>query len=199
MSPRRTGRSKVCVHPVDESRLRFIDDLSREALTGATHDFTRKSNLGRGPRPLLSDGVHSLLASWAVAFFAPRGIRVYAAQDGRRVVPPPIEPAGRSRRGYSRADEYSDDAESATSDDDWWSEEEEARREEMYLPRREREIRSRERSRIRRRERRRRNYETLGKRSGGEWEVHFVCASPTIWQKGARPRTYGEPVIRARR
>jgi hypothetical protein len=181
--------------------MRFVDDLAKEALSGATHDFTRKSNLGRGPKPVLSDGVHSLLTSWAVAFFAPRGIRVYAAQDGQRVVPPPLEPPGRYRRGYSRADQWSDDAESATSDDDsWWSEEEESRRNEMYLPRREGEIRSRERARLRRREKRRREYEGLGRRKGEkEWEVHFVAATPTLWQRGARPRTYGEPVIRSRR
>lgn len=105
--------------------------------------------------------MHSLLASWAVAFFLPRGIRVYAAQDGKRVIPPPIEPHGRSRRGYSRADEFSDTAESASESDDseWWSEEEQRRREDMWLPRRERNIRSKERMRERRMQKRLREFE----------------------------------------
>lgn len=122
----------------------------------AANPSRRNAPPSRGPIPVLSDTVHSLLASWAVAFFLPRGIRVYAAQDGKRVIPPPIEPLGKSRRGYSRADEYSDTAESASEDDDsdWWEDEEERRREDMYLPRRERGVRSSERMRERRRERR---------------------------------------------
>ncbi|EIW68753.1 hypothetical protein TREMEDRAFT_63211 [Tremella mesenterica DSM 1558] len=179
---------------------RFITDLSQEALHSAQHDWAGRNRnaLGRGPRPVLTDGVHSLLASWAVAFFAPRGIRVYAAQNGQRVIPPPIEPL--SSRGISRASDYS----SATSDEEesesGWGEENEAKRRDMYLPRRERELRSRERARARRRERRRTMREEERRSYGeGDWEVHFVHMTPTIWQAGARPRTYGEPVLRRRR
>lgn len=211
-------------------RSRFISDLRREALTGASHgtyDYTaalhadpsRGAQRAKGPTPQLNDTVHSLLASWAVAFFLPRGIRVYAAQDGKRVVPPPIEPTGRNRRGYSRADEFSDTAESASEDDDseWWEDEEERRREDMYLPRRERGVRSAERMRERRMERRMREFEAnkrkkrggggggrscaggKGGKKGEGWEVHFVPSVPTLWQPGMRPRTYGEPVVRVRR
>lgn len=69
----------------------------------------------------------------------------------------------------------------------------------MYLPRRERELRKRERQRERRREKRARRKGQFMKDREGEWEVHFVCVNPTVWQKGARPRTYGEPVMRAGR
>jgi len=74
--------------------------------------------------------------------------------------------------------------------------EEVARRDDMYLPMREREMRRSERARERRRGRRRRSLESVrlvGRR--GDWGVHFVCAEPTIWTAGARPRTYGEPVV----
>lgn len=33
----------------------------------------------------------------------------------------------------------------------------------------------------------------------GAWDIHFVPATPTIWQLGARPRTYGEPVVKLKR
>ena len=192
------------------SRSRFIDDLARESLTGATHDFasrsrshsrrsrSRSQSTPRGPSPVLNDRVHSLLASWAVAFFAPRGIRVYAAQDGRRVIPTTLEPDSHSnsrsnRHGHSRADEWSDE------DSEWSESDTEARREDAYLPRREREVRSEERARERRRERRRRDLDSVQMAVRGEWEVHFVMAEPTLWTPGARPRTYGEPTLRLRR
>lgn len=178
------------------NRTKFIEDLSRESIAGAQHDWSRRE-AQRGPKPVLSDGIHSLLASWAVAFFLPRGIRVYAAQNGRRVIPPPMD---HNRRGYSRADEYSSDDYSGSEDSSWSEEEEEARRQDMYLPRRERALRSQERERERRRDRRRR---ALKKRirgtMDGDWEIHFVSSTPTVWQPGARPRTYGEPAVRARR
>lgn len=192
----------VEVPKLRRKRLRFIDDLARESLQGATHDWASRNRgtLGRGPAPVLSDSVHSLLASWAVAFFFPRGIRVYAAQDGRRVVPPPVEPLGRSARGTLRHDEWSSDGEGYT-EDEYDEDETGARREEIYLPRRERELRRGERQRSRRRERRSREQEGLRRGRGGEaeWEVHFVYARPTLWTPGARPRTYGEPKVRLRR
>ncbi|WVQ84010.1 hypothetical protein IAT38_006155 [Cryptococcus sp. DSM 104549] len=187
----------------EEDWIKFIEDLSREALTGARHSFARQARGDHsGPDPVLSEGVHSLLASWAAAFFAPRGIRVYAAQDGRKVIPPPIEPPP-NKRGFSYASEWSDE-ESSDDDFGYGSEDEEervARKDDMYLPRREREIRRNERARIRRRERRRqmREAEVQGGEKRGGWEVHFVPATPTIWVPGARPRTYGEPVVRLRR
>ena len=195
-------------------REKFVNDLSREALQNAPHDFARGGRNARaidreryhGPSPILSDSVHSLLASWAVAFFAPRGIRVYAAQDGKRVVPSPIDPSS-TKRGYSRPDAYSDDDGLSDTDesDTWLEEESQARRDDVYLPRREREVRRDERARARRRERRRRRdmeVEQRGmsrRRNSGEWEVHFIAATPTVWIPGARPRTYGEPVVRLRR
>lgn len=170
------------------------------------------NRLGRGPKPILSDGVHSLLASWAVAFFQPRGIKVYAAKDGRRVIPAPLDPVA-SRRGFSRADEWSDDDDanggsysSDTLDDeeeeDYIEEEASARRNDMYLPRRERALRRKERDRQRRREIRRKRERRSNKKNGdvhGDWEIHFICTTPTIWSPGARPRTYGEPAMRLRR
>lgn len=190
--------------PVLVLRMKFIEDLSREALHGASHSLTRQARGEHtGPDPLLSEAVHSLLASWAVAFFAPRGIRVYAAQNGKKIIPPPIEPP-HSKRGYSHASEWSDN-ESASDDDFGYGseddEEREARKSDMYLPKREREIRRSERIRMRKWERRRRMRESELK--NGEyraaWEIHFVPATPTIWQRGARPRTYGEPVVRLKR
>ncbi|KAL7424408.1 hypothetical protein Q5752_000090 [Cryptotrichosporon argae] len=194
----------------EEDWSRFISDLSKEAITGAQHDFAARSlSVSRGgssgadgPRPVLSEAVHTLLASWAVAFFLPRGIRMHAAQNGQRVIPPSLD---HDRSGKSRAWDYSSDDDSSPGDaseldalsDD---EEEQARRNDMYLPRRERAYRARERERERRRRRRRRfNEERLRKKGAGEWEVHFASATPTVWQPGLRPRTYGEPVIRARR
>lgn len=80
-------------------------------------------------------------------------------------------------------------------------EELEARRQDMYLPKRERNVRKSERERERRRTRSRKReaVKRLRKMGEGEWEVHFVSATPTIWTPGARPRTYGEPVVRIRR
>ena len=194
-------------------RAKFIDDLAKESLTQVTHNWGAQNRrpLGRGPKPVLSDSVHSLLASWTVAFFAPRGVRVYAAQDGRRVIPPPLDP-GSTRRGLSRADEWSESSDSETLRGDSDEEERQARRDDMYLPRREREVRRSERSRMRRRDKRRMLDEEgrqgsswagggrgrAGRRDG-DWEVHFVCATPTLWTPGARPRTYGEPAVRLRR
>jgi hypothetical protein len=167
--------------------------------------------------PVLTDGVHSLLASWAVAFFAPRGIRVYAAQDGKRAIPPPIESHNRALRGYSRADEFSDDAlsESGSDEEDWYEDEQAMRRNDMYLPRMERHHRSRERMRERRMQKRLKKHEKMrlgrGKGTGsggakgslgwkgGEWEVHFVPMQKTLWAPGMRPRTYGEPVNKIKR
>ena len=196
------------------ARAKFIEDLARESITEATHDWTARNKgvLGRGPRPVLTDAVHSLLLSWAVAFFAPRGVRVYAAADGKRIVPPPIDP-GSTRRGLSAADEWSDDDSDTLDGESAYEDERSARRHDMYLPRREREIRRDERARLRRREQRRRREvmerEGVNSRAGwsgvganltkGDWEVHFVCVQPTIWTPGARPRTYGEPVVRHRR
>ena len=197
-------------------RGRFIDDLRREALAALhdpddyTHRKQPKSAPGapKGPMPILTDGVHSLLASWHVAFFAPRGIRLYAAQDGKRAIPPPIESHNRALRGYSRADEFSDDAlsEDGSDEEEWWEDEEEVRRNDMYLPRMERHHRSRERMRERRMQRRLKKHEKmrLGKNGsmgwkGGEWEVHFVPMSRTLWAPGMRPRTYGEPVVKLKR
>ena len=207
-------------------RARFIDDLAREALSSAFHDWFsththsishsrshRSRSLSRvrtsrqtpsaripGPLPILTDSVHALLASWSVAYFAPRGIRIYAALDGRRVIPPPLE-LDASRHGSSRPDEWSDEGSEWSEEDEEEEEEDElmSRRQDMYLPRRERDMRRDERARERRRNRRRRDFEnerTVGIR--GDWEVHFVCATPTIWTPGARPRTYGEPVLRSR-
>ena len=137
---------------------------------------------------------------------------MYAASDGKRILPPPLDP-GSSRRGFSAADEWSDSDSDTLAGDSMYEDESSARRNDMYLHRREREIRRDERARLRRRERRRRRDEM--ERSGasgragwsgvaanqtrGEWEVHFVCAAPTVWQPGARPRTYGEPVVRHKR
>jgi hypothetical protein len=157
--------------------------------------------------PTLTDGVHSLLASWAVAFFTPRGVRVYAAQDGRRVIPPPIETHNRALRGYSRPDEFSDDAlsESDSDDSEWWDDEQEMRRHDMYLPRMERHHRSRQRMRERRMQRRLRGHEEMrkGKGSfgwnGGDWDIHFVPCQRTLWEPGMRPRVYGEPSVRVGR
>lgn len=195
-------------HPVDRERLpadagrtKFLNDLRREALSTSV-PLKARQDFGKGPEPILSETVHSLLASWAVAFFSPRGISVYAARRGKRVVPPPVEPPSRFLRGYSRADEYSDDALSEDSgDESWWSEENEHRAEDAYLPRREREIRSRERVRAYRQKRRERKYDRIGagKPKDGDWEVHFVCMTPTLWQPNARPRTYGEPWVLSRR
>ncbi|WVR04437.1 hypothetical protein IAU60_001440 [Kwoniella sp. DSM 27419] len=195
---------EVVSHDVSEDDwAKFIEDLCREALHGAQHLLTRQVRgvAGLGPEPILSEAVHSLLASWAVAFFAPRGIKVYAAQDGHRVLPTPIEPLP-TGRGLSHASEWSD-----AGSDDWdeygISDEEEmhARRHDMYLPRRERDIRKSERDRVRRRERRRRIREAEVRRGErrGDWEIHFVCATPTVWQPGARPRTYGEPALKLKR
>ncbi|KIR29707.1 hypothetical protein I309_01192 [Cryptococcus deuterogattii LA55] len=188
----------------EQDWMKFIEDLSREALHGASHSLTRQARGEHtGPDPLLSEAVHSLLASWAVAFFAPRGIRVYAAQNGKKIIPPPIEPP-HSKRGYSHASEWSDN-ESASDDDFGYGseddEEREARKSDMYLPKREREIRRSERIRMRKWERRRRMRESELKNGEyrGAWEIHFVPATPTIWQRGARPRTYGEPVVRLKR
>ena len=200
------------------TRAKFIDDLAKESVTKATHNWQTRNRgvLGQGPQPVLSDIVHSLLLSWAVAFFAPRGIRVYAAADGKRIIPLPLDP-GSSRRGLSAADEWSDsDSDTLMDDESEWEEEErQARRHDMYLPRREREVRKSERARQRRREVRKRRERDVREgnmsRSGwsgvgdvraakrGEWEVHFVAATPTIWTPGARPRTYGEPTARLRR
>ncbi|KAK1926418.1 hypothetical protein DB88DRAFT_164213 [Papiliotrema laurentii] len=198
----------------EEDWAKFIEDLARESIQQATHDWSKRNKgvLGKGPRPVLTDAVHSLLLSWAVAFFAPRGIRVYAAADGKRIIPPPLDP-GSSRRGYSAANEWSDSESDTLDGDSTYEDESRARRDDMYLPRRERQIRRDERARMRRRERRRRREEMEreggnsragwsgagGYQSGGEWEVHFVCATPTVWTPGARPRTYGEPVVRVRR
>ncbi|ORX34395.1 hypothetical protein BD324DRAFT_583336 [Kockovaella imperatae] len=194
----------------EEDWEKFVNDLAREALQNAPHNWARggrnEGTLGRGPAPVLSDAVHSLLASWAVAFFAPRGIRVYAAQDGKRVIPLPIDPSS-TKRGYSRPDEWSDEDGLSDEEDesDWAEEESRARRDDAYLPRREREVRRDERMRARRRDRRRRrDMEVESRRSSrrkdsGTWEVHFIAATPTIWVAGARPRTYGEPVVRLRR
>nr|XP_031861902.1 uncharacterized protein CI109_002731 [Kwoniella shandongensis]KAA5528974.1 hypothetical protein CI109_002731 [Kwoniella shandongensis] len=223
---------------------KFITDLSRESLHSTRTSLIHRhlhhhrdsssvlGDTGYGPEPILSDAVHSLLASWAVAFFAPRGIRVYAAQDGKKVIPPPVEPMT-TKRGFSHAEEWSDDESDYDDDDDslyrshtrrrgrgggggrgsrpshgsiwsgYTSEEEErqARHSDLHLPRLEREYRASERDRIRRREKRRRYREAEVRRGerAGDWEIHFVCATPTIWTPGARPRTYGEPVIRLRR
>lgn len=195
-------------------RARFVEDLARESITEATHDWAKRNKgvLGRGPRPVLTNSVHSLLLSWAVAFFAPRGIKVYAASDGKRVIPPPLDP-GSSRRGFSAANEWSDSESDTLDGESTYEDESKARRDDMYLPRRERELRRDERARMRRRERRRRREEMerggMNSRAGwsgvggnlsrGEWEVHFVCSTPTVWTPGARPRTYGEPVNRVRR
>ncbi|WVN84872.1 uncharacterized protein L203_100008 [Cryptococcus depauperatus CBS 7841] len=182
---------------------RFIEDLSREALHGATHSLIRQARGEHtGPDPVLSDAVHSLLASWAVAFFAPRGVRVYAAHEGKKVIPPPVEPLA-YKRGFSYASEWSD-TESSSDDFGFGSEDDEervARKADIYLPKREREIRRNERRRTRRRERRKglRDSELRNGERRGNWEIHFVPATPTIWQPGARPRTYGEPVVRLRR
>lgn len=194
--------------------MKFIEDLARESITQATHDWTARNKgvLGKGPRPVLTDSVQSLLLSWAVAFFAPRGIKVYAAAEGRRVIPPPMDP-GSSRRGFSAADEWSDSETETLDGESTYEDEQVARRADMYLPRREKVIRRNERARMRRRERRRRREEMeragAQSRAGwsgvganltkGEWEVHFVCSTPTLWTPGARPRTYGEPVVRHRR
>ena len=224
MSQRRTGELSAVLPPAIAHsltfnlRARFVEDLAREALQNAPHDWrhrdrNRLGGKGRGPEPVLSDGVHSLLASWAVAFFAPRGIRVYAAQDGKRVIPPPLDPASNSR-GYSRPDEFSDEEseldnfQMGDDDDDWLFEETQARRDDAYLSRRERELRKDERARIRRREKKK-NRDLHVERAGrgitgrkvtrGDWEVHFVAQTPTVWVPGARPRTYGEPINRLRR
>jgi hypothetical protein len=54
-------------------------------------------------------------------------------------------------------------------------EESEARKGDIYLPRREREIRKNERARIRRREKRRREIvEERGRGGRDDWEVHFI-------------------------
>lgn len=180
-------------------RARFIEDLAREAMQSARYT-TRGVNergFGRGPSPVLSDRVHTLLASWAVAFFAPRGIKIYAAQDGRRVIPPPIEPAN-LRHQYSAASDYSTDTDSDADPDDF-SDEFSAKRRDMYLPRQEREWRKKERARDRRRSKRARRKGEVMRDREGDWEVHFVCMTPTLWQPGARPRTYGEPVMRLKR
>nr|ACZ81451.1 CND01640 [Kwoniella heveanensis] len=147
----------------EEDWMKFIEDLSREALHGAQHALSRqvRGGQGLGPDPILSEAVHSLLASWAVAFFAPRGIKVYAAQDGRKVLPPPVEPLP-TKRGFSHAEEWSDDDRSVEDEEDEYryahsswrdgsgpgpgfgfgddsdaeNEERQARRMDMYLPRR---------------------------------------------------------------
>lgn len=124
-------------------------------------------------------------------------------RTARKVIPPPIEPP-HSKRGYSHASEWSDDE--TASDDDFGygsedDEERQARKGDMYLPKREREIRRSERIRMKKRERRRRMRESELKNGENReaWEIHFVPATPTIWQPGARPRTYGEPVVRLKR
>lgn len=181
-------------------RARFIEDLCSEALRSAYHTTNRGVNapgFGRGPSPLLSDRVHTLLASWAVAFFNPRGIKLYAVQDGRKAIPPPIEPPS-LRHQYAAASDYSTDSESEADPDDLF-EEHENKRKDIYLPRLERDLRKRERARERRRSKRARRKGEVMRERDGEWEVHFVCMNPTIWQPGARPRTYGEPVMRLKR
>ncbi|ODO03117.1 hypothetical protein I350_05962 [Cryptococcus amylolentus CBS 6273] len=187
----------------EQDWMKFIEDLAREALSGARHSLMRQARGEHtGPDPLLSESVQSLLASWAVAFFAPRGIRVYAAKNGTKVVPPPIDPPG--QRGYTLPSEWSDD--DLSSEDDFgygseFEEETEARKADMHLPKREREVRKNERLRIRRRERRRtfRLSEVKGTEVRGGWEVHFIPATPTLWQPGMRPQVYGEPKARLRR
>nr|XP_019047448.1 hypothetical protein I302_04061 [Kwoniella bestiolae CBS 10118]OCF26378.1 hypothetical protein I302_04061 [Kwoniella bestiolae CBS 10118] len=193
----------------EEDWSRFIDDLSKEALANARHPLHLHARGGRrlGPEPVLSEAVHSLLASWAVAFFSPRGIKIYAASEEKneRILPPPIEPPP-LKRGYSHADEWSDEEYSSNNEyafDDLSEDEEEGhqRKRDMYLPRIERQWRKDERKVKRRREKRRRmrEGELRGSRIVGDWEIHFICSTPTIWQQGARPRGYGEPVIRLRR
>ncbi|WWD00322.1 hypothetical protein V866_007233 [Kwoniella sp. B9012] len=193
----------------EEDWSRFIDDLSKEALTNARHPLHLHARGGRGmgPEPVLSEAVHSLLASWAVAFFSPRGIKIYAASEesNERILPPPIEPPP-LKRGYSHADEWSDEEYSSNDEynfDDLSEDEEERyqRKKDMYLPRIERQWRKDERLIKRRREKRRRlrEGELRLSRVVGNWEIHFICSTPTIWQQGARPRGYGEPVIRLRR
>jgi hypothetical protein len=182
-------------------RERFIQDLCSEAVRSGHHDPRRGVNapqFGKGPTPLLSDTVHTLLASWAVAFFNPRGIRIYAAQDGRKAIPPPIEPPS-LRHQYAAASDYSSDTDSSEADPDEWVEEYERKRRDMYLPRLERELRQRERARERRRGKRSRRKGEVMREREGDWEVHFTCMTPTIWQPGARPRTYGEPMMRLKR
>ncbi|ORY26862.1 hypothetical protein BCR39DRAFT_497755 [Naematelia encephala] len=184
---------------------RFINDLSTEALQSARHDWiSRRPTIpGRGPNPSLSDAVHALIASWAVAFFAPRGIKIYAASGGSRVIPRPVEPPLASKRGHDRADEWSDASSTLDDDDDEIRQEMEDRRADAHYPRVERIWRQNERERERRRARKRRGNERLlgGARPGadGDWEVCFVHSTPTLWTPGARPRTYGEPVVRLRR
>ena len=203
-----------CGTRFDPLRARFIVDLAREALTEVTHDFSASTRTRtrtrtashnrtsdgrtREPLPVLTDAVHSLLASWAVAYFASRGVRVYATQDGRRVVPPPLEPFS-SRQGSSRPDVWSDEEEEY-EEEAQEEEEEEARRNDMYLPRLERDRRRGERARERRRERRLRDMESVSRGGRGRaWEVCFECMTPTLWTPGARPRAYGEPALRLRR
>lgn len=196
------------------NRARFIEDLARESVIEATHDWSKRNKgvLGKGPRPVLTDSVHSLLLSWAVAFFAPRGIKVYAASEGRRIIPPPLDPSS-SRRGFSAANEWSDTETSTLDGESTYEDEARARRDDMYLPRREQQLRRDERARMKRRDRRRRREEMErsgamsrtgwsgvgGNATRGEWEVHFVCATPTVWTPGARPRVYGEPKVRLKR
>lgn len=179
----------------------FIDGLSKEALTGAKHDWSRRSRDASahrgGPQPQLSDAVHSLLSAWLVSYFAPRGIFIYAAKQGRRVPPPPLDRRMRHGVAVSRASEYS-----SSSEDDHSSDDTVRRRDDMYLPRRERDLRRRQRERERRRERRLldrdRQEEDWGRRRSrdaeGEWEVHFSYREPTVWQPGAKARAYGEKI-----
>jgi len=175
-----------------------IHDGSTSLSTSSrTHRTFHSNPSHRGPMPILTDRVHSLLASWAVAFFSPRGINVYAAQNGHRVIPPPLELYS-PRRGSSRPDAWSDEEDVFSDlDEDGVEEEEEVRRGDAYLPRMERERRRGERERERRRERRVREM-VSGRVTRGDWEVHFVAAVPTLWTPGARPRTYGEPVVSLR-
>ncbi|WWC59202.1 uncharacterized protein I303_101752 [Kwoniella dejecticola CBS 10117] len=213
----------------EEDWTRFIEDLTKEALQTARHPLHLHARGGRGtgPEPVFTEVIHSLLASWAVAFFSPRGIKIYAVStmDGERILPAPIEPP-MSKNGYRHAEEFSDEESdyddyiphhnhrytgySPSNSRDLYGfedlseeeEEREAQKRNMYLPRIERQYRKSEREIIKRREKRRNRREgelKLMNKRIGNWEIHFVCSTPTIWQKGARPRGYGEPVIRLTR
>jgi hypothetical protein len=188
-------------HDVNEAEWSmFIDDLSKEALSGARHNWSRSSNADGhrgGPQPQLTDGVHSLLSAWLVSFFAPRGVYVYAAKEGRRVPPPPLDRRMRHGVAQSRASDFS-----SSDDDDYSSDNTYKRRDDMYLPRRERDLRRRQREKERRRERRMRDRdreeeEWSRRRSSdaeGDWEVHFSYREPTVWQQDAKARAYGEKI-----
>ncbi|WWC67693.1 uncharacterized protein I206_101605 [Kwoniella pini CBS 10737] len=210
----------------EEDWSKFINDLSKEAikknynnsLNSSTSTTTTTYLKGlkfknNKKEPILNEIIHSLLASWSVGFFQPRGIKIIlvSSLNNKRILQNSIEPITQIN-GYRNAEEFSDEEsdfeqynEFNNLSNDSEEEEKEKEMEELYLPRIERKFRKEERNLIKRRLKKKQNLNNIlnnnknNQTKIGNWEIHFICTTPTIWQKGARPRGYGEPVIRLTR